>query len=205
MRPAEEFQQLTPAIALWHQYDGASKSELFSTAIETPRGVLLIDPVLLTPPAENVLLAGRPVAGIVVTNDNHWRASAELAHRFEVPLFAHSPNSTEAPPSVTAVADAGDIMNAVQIIPIDGAATGEIALYSPTDGGTLVMGDALINFEPYGFTFLPAKYCTNSKEMRKSLRDLLHYKVKRMLFAHGTPIISEADRRLRQLLDDESA
>ena len=59
----------------------------------------------------------------------------------------------------------------------------------------------MIHFDPYGFTFLPAKYCTNFKEMRKSLRDLLNYKVKRILFAHGTPIVSQADRRLHQLLD----
>ena len=86
---------------------------------------------------------------------------------------------------------------------IGGAAPGEIALYSSGEDGTLIMGDALIHFEPYGFTFLPPKYCTNFKEMRKSLRDLLTYDVKRMLFAHGMPIVANANRRLRQLLDGD--
>jgi len=65
------------------------------------------------------------------------------------------------------------------------------------------MGDALINFQPYGFTFLPGKYCSNEKEMRRSLRKLLTCKTQRMLFAHGLPILSRASDRLRQLLDGD--
>jgi glyoxylase-like metal-dependent hydrolase (beta-lactamase superfamily II) len=67
------------------------------------------------------------------------------------------------------------------------------------DGGTVIVGDALINFEPYGFTFLPAKYCSNQKQMLRSLRRLLDYKAKRMLFAHGTPILSGTTERLQAL------
>ncbi|PYJ69352.1 MAG: hypothetical protein DME76_09285, partial [Verrucomicrobia bacterium] len=55
------------------------------------------------------------------------------------------------------------------------------------------------NFEPYGFTFLPAKYCSNQKEMRRSLRKLLDYKAERLLFAHGTPIVSGAGEKLQGL------
>ena len=86
------------------------------------------------------------------------------------------------------------------MIAIEGAGPGEIALYYPADNGTLILGDALINFEPYGFTFLPRKYCSNEKEMRQSLRKLLDYKAERMLFAHGMPILSGASERLRGLL-----
>ena len=148
MRTAEDFQRVTQTIALWHQYDPASKTELFSTVIETPRGVLLVDPILLSGPAESVLLAGRPVAGIVVTNDNHWRASVELGARFAVPLFGHCASSSETPPSFNPVSTREKIFDAVQIIAIDGAAPGEIALHSPVEDGTLIMGDALIHFDP---------------------------------------------------------
>ena len=70
----------------------------------------------------------------------------------------------------------------------------------PGDGGTMIMGDALINFEPYDFTLLPAKYCSNAKLMRRSLPKLLDYSFDRMLFAHGTPIVSGAWQRLEELL-----
>ena len=75
-----------------------------------------------------------------------------------------------------------------------------MALHYDDDGGTMVVGDALINFEPHGFALLPAKYCPNSKLMRRSLAKLLDYSFERMLFAHGTPILSGARASLEQLL-----
>ena len=89
------------------------------------------------------------------------------------------------------------------MIGIEGAAAGELILHYPSNSGTLIVGDALINFEPYGFTFLPMKYCSNEKEMRRSLQKLLDYKAERMLFAHGMPILSGASDRLRALLDSD--
>ena len=83
---------------------------------------------------------------------------------------------------------------------IDGGPLGEMALHYVEDGGTMIIGDALINFDPYGFEFLPAKYCRNAKLMRRSLRKLLDFSFDRMLFAHGTPILSDARTRLEQLL-----
>ena len=78
-----------------------------------------------------------------------------------------------------------------------------MAIHSKVAGGVVVIGDALINFDPYGFTFLPDKYCTNSKLMRRSLAKLLDYCFERMLFAHGTPIQSNARQRLEALLKSE--
>jgi len=86
------------------------------------------------------------------------------------------------------------------VIEIEGAAAREIALYHPKDGGTLIFGDALINFEPYGFSLLPQKYCLNQKRMRRFLRKLLLPPIERMLFAQGIPTLFGAAARLRKLL-----
>ena len=68
--------------------------------------------------------------------------------------------------------------------------------------GTLIFGDALINMGSNGFSFLPNKYCFNPKLMRRSLRKVLDYPCERILFAHGTPILSQAKSRLTNLLRD---
>ena len=99
------------------------------------------------------------------------------------------------------VADGSKICDELRVIAIEGAAPGEIVLHYTSNGGTLIVGDALINFEPYGFTFLPDKYCSSEKEMRRSLRKLLDCTAERILFAHGTPILSGASDRLQRLLD----
>ena len=64
----------------------------------------------------------------------------------------------------------------------------------------MVMGDALINFEPHGFGLLPSKYCLDPKLMRRSLRKLLDYSFARIFFAHGIPILSGARAKVEQLL-----
>jgi len=202
VRPVSDFDRIASNIAIWHGYDSAVKAELYSTCLGTSGGNYLIDPIPLESEALSELVGSKSVAGIIVTNCNHHRASAEFAEKFSAPLFGRTeafPNKAE--PDLKRVADGDKIYDELTAIDIEGAVEGEIALHYTPDGGTFVIGDALINFEPYGFTFLPAKYCSNGKQMRRSLRKLLAFKAKRMLFSHGTPILSDASERLRSLLD----
>ena len=201
MAIACELVQVAPSLLIWQCYDPALKADLFSTAITTRNGYFLVDPIRLTDAALGQLLNADSVNGVIVTNRNHLRASAEFADRFSVPIFGHAETFPGQGFPGTKVGDGGKICDELAVIGIAGAAAGEIALHSTTNGGTLIIGDALINFEPYGFTFLPRKYCSNEKEMRRSLRKLLTCKAERMLFAHGSPILSRAGERLQQLLD----
>ena len=202
VRPVSDFDRIASNIAIWHDYDRGVKAELYSTSLTTSEGMYLIDPIPLEKEALDELTGSDPVTGIIVTNANHHRASARFAEQFLVPIFAHRDTFPDRLPSqLRNVADGDEICDGLRVIGIEGAVAGEIVLHYAPDGGTLIVGDALINFEPYGFTFLPAKYCSNEKEMRRSLRKLLNYKAERILFAHGTPILSGATERLRVLLD----
>src|SRR5438874_4091785 len=165
MAHAAELEPVALGILLWRAYDASIKTELFATALTMPSGTYLIDPIpLLRVAAESL----SNVAGVIITNENHVRSANDFADQFRVPTYSAASQSF--PAGLTAV-------------PIEGAALGEIAIYSTLAGGVMVIGDALINFDPYGFTFLPAKYCTNHKLMRRSLAKLLDYTFERMLFA----------------------
>jgi hypothetical protein len=202
MVAARDFHQVAPGLLLWHHYSKAVKADLFSTAIATASGIYLVDPIPLAKESLVALAKLGPIAGVVVTNGNHQRASLNYAERFQIPIFARrGALPPKAKSRLVEIQDGAKIGTELEVTAIDGAATGEIALYHPADGGTTVVGDALINFEPYGFTTLPRKYCTNEKEMRRSLQKLLARKAERMLFAHGMPILSRATARLRELLD----
>jgi len=201
VRPAPDYDRIASDIAIWHAYDPGVKAELYSTCLLTSAGACLIDPIpLQSETLEEVVRPGR-VAGVIVTSSNHHRSSVQFAEQFSAPIFARAatfPNNQ--PRELQRVADGDQICDGRRVITIEGAAAGEIVVHYTPRGGTLIVGDALINFEPYGFTFLPGKYCSNEKEMRRSLRKLLDYKTERILFAHGTPILSEAGERLKQLL-----
>jgi glyoxylase-like metal-dependent hydrolase (beta-lactamase superfamily II) len=205
VRPASDFDRIAPHLALWHGYDPAVKADLYSTCVLTPRGAYLVDPIALQSEAFDELVGSGCVSGIIVTNSNHYRASAQFAERLSIPVFARCETfSDKMPRQFRKVADGDEICDGLLLRGIEGAAAGEIVLYYAPSGGTLIVGDALINFEPYGFTVLPAKYCSNEKEMRRSLRKLLRYKADRMLFAHGLPILSGASDRLQALLDSDA-
>jgi glyoxylase-like metal-dependent hydrolase (beta-lactamase superfamily II) len=202
VQAARDFDLITSHLAIWHTYDAAVKTELYSTCLASIAGIYLIDPIPLQKRALDGLIGSSRIAGIVVTNSNHHRAAARFAQRFPVPIFAHRETFADDERSwLTTVADGEEISDGLRVIGIEGAASGEIALHCARNGGTLIVGDALVNFEPYGFSFLPAKYCSDEKQMRHSLQKLLDYRAQRILFAHGTPILSSASERFRRLLD----
>lgn len=206
MRPASDFDRITAYLSVWHGYDSGAKAELYSSSLTTAEGVYLIDPILLEKEALDELIGSGGVAGIIVTNSNHYRASALYAEQFLAPIFACSETFADANQRLfRRIADGEEICHELTAIAIEGAAAGEVVLHSKPNGGTLIVGDALINFDPYGFTYLPRKYCSNEKEMRRSLRKLLDYKAERIFFAHGTPILSGASDRLRALLGNRSS
>ena len=201
MAVASEIEPVAAGILLWRVFDPAVKADLFSTAIMTTAGSCLIDPVALTSDAVAELHARSPIAGIVVTNQNHERAAVSFAEEFNVPIHGHAAlGEGISLRKVEPVDDRRIFAAGLTAIEIDGGPIGEIAIHSNHDGGSMIVGDALINFEPYGFTFLPPKYCSNAKTMRRSLSKLLDYNFERVLFAHGTPILAGARHRLEELL-----
>jgi hypothetical protein len=201
MPVAQEVDQVAPGIFLWQFYDPAVKADLFSTALETPCGVYLIDPIPLAAEPLTDLRAAWQVAGIVVTNENHVRATAQFAEKFSVPVFHHAAMRDALTLSqLIELQDKDRFAPGLTAVAIEGGPAGEIAVHHDADGGTMIVGDALINFEPHGFALLPAKYCSDFKLMRRSLSKLLEHSFERMLFAHGTPLLSGARGRLEHLL-----
>ena len=197
-QPDADFSQLHPGLWIWHAYDRDVKTELFSTAIATPSGIYLIDPIPLPDLHWATLTRANSIAGIILTNANHQRAALDCSDRFAVPILGQVDTLATIQPSRSA--DLSAIAANLGVVEISGAVTGEIILHQPANG-TLIVGDALINLDSYGFTFLPAKYCLDQKQMRRSLRKLASFSVKRILFAHGTPIVTRASERLRALLE----
>jgi len=197
---ATEFHRISPYLLTWHAFDPAAKTELFSTAVITDDGTILIDPISLTEVAEQEMNECGPIASIILTNVNHVRAAARFHQRYAAPIWAAVELNKEVP-HMQAINDAVAIHN-LRVIALDGAAGGEVGLYDRRDGGTVIVGDALINFDPYGFAILPRKYCVNQKVMIRHLRHLLDLEFQRLLFAHGTPVTMRARERLQSLLDE---
>ncbi|MDQ6654436.1 MAG: hypothetical protein M3Y80_01295 [Verrucomicrobiota bacterium] len=197
MSTEPEFDQVTPRVAIWHRYDAQVKAEVSATLLQTEQGAYLVDPFAPMPADVSAMSAAAKIAGVILTNGNHARAANDFAAPILARAGAHSELSLQQAQEIASAALPPDLL----ALPIEGAAAGEIALHHGADGGTLVLGDALIHMGSYGFTFLPAKYCADPRLMRKALRALLDYPFERILFAHGTPITTRARSRLEALLE----
>ena len=202
MTAAPDLHQLAGGDFIWQAFDPSVKADLFSTALASEAGVYLIDPIPIASETLTEALAGRPVLGVIVTNANHWRASRSFIHLSGGVVYAHPNARFEAPDTAVVDTTSGAATLAgLEIIALPGAAEGEIALRREDDcGGTVVVGDAVINSGSYGFSLLPQKYCTDAKLLKKSLGRLLEYRFERILFAHGTPILTDGRAKLASLL-----
>ena len=186
---------MSPSYAIWQAYDSGAKAELVSTAIRTGRGgVVIFDPI---PLAADARLELGKVETVLITNANHARAASDFADAGAIFIPAELANEL---PKAGHLADEMRVAE-LTVIAIRGAALGEFAFYDARNGGALIVGDAIINFEPHGFSLLPAKYCVDRKQMIRSLRRLLDFTFNRMFFAHGSPIMTRARDRFTTLLD----
>jgi len=201
---AAEFQMLSEAVCVWSVYEPSVKCEIGCTAIKAGSGWVVIDPVPLSQAAWEEMLAEAPLRAILLTNGNHVRDAARLSKRHQVPIVT-APDTRrdigELRPEVTLLP--GELLYGIQAIPIPGATPGETAFFSNT--GVLVLGDAVINTSTErGLELLPDKYCTDAKQNRESLRQLLALDFKVLTLAHGAPVVDRAKAKLTALLNSSS-
>lgn len=200
MPHATELTHVSPRCVIWQVYDPGVKAELFSTALRLESGVFVVDPIALRDGARQQLAALGQIETVLITNANHERAAGEFAP--EEAIFI-PPELRDVFPKAQLLSEDLSLCE-LTTVRIDGAAPGEFAFHDPAEGGTLIIGDALINFDPHGFALLPAKYCADRKQMIRSLRRLLDLEFTRIFLAHGPPIVTRARARLATLLNESS-
>jgi glyoxylase-like metal-dependent hydrolase (beta-lactamase superfamily II) len=132
------------------------------------------------------------------------RDAAGLRARHQVPIVT-APDTRhdieELRPDVVLLPN--ELLYGIQAIPIPGATRGETAFFS--SAGIMVIGDAVINVSAEsGLELLPEKYCTNAKQNRASLHQLLAFDFHLLTMAHGAPVVDRAKPKLASLLNSPS-
>ncbi|HWL53143.1 MAG TPA: hypothetical protein VNQ90_11955 [Chthoniobacteraceae bacterium] len=199
--------QLRRGLATWQAYDAASRVDLTASALLLGESWLVIDPIPLAPAAFERLLqemAPAQAVGVVLTSANHERSARWWAGRLSVPLHAHP----EAAPAMEGTIDmpclpGQPLFAALEVVPLPGAAPGEIALYDGAMGGLWIIGDALIHLEATGLCFLPDRYCSDPGLLRQSARALLERPFRTVAFAHGPALTADAFQSLSALIPGE--
>jgi len=194
MKPVPDFHQITSDLFVWHGYNPECKTDCTSTAVRTPDGFVLIDPVRLEEQAIERMVSDDKVVAVLLTNGNHLRGSLYENELLDVPIYA--PNGAQRMVPVDGVVNDGDLLwETLRAIELPGGSPGETAYHAP---GVLVIGDAVTNLD--GLEVLPEKYCANLPLLLNSLRALRPLQFEIACFAHGLPIVGQARQKLADIL-----
>jgi glyoxylase-like metal-dependent hydrolase (beta-lactamase superfamily II) len=180
----------------WNVYDPVVKADLTSNAILSQNGWWFIDPIY-PPDGYQAVLNGRPVLGILLTNENHERDARLMARELGAKVYAHEaakPHLHSPPNGI--FKDKKMIDQGPMPYFIPGPSYGETA-YFFKEQKILTIGDALINLSQTGFTFLPDKYCQDRTLAKTNLKLLLDIEFETITFAHGAPLTNSKKNFLK--------
>jgi glyoxylase-like metal-dependent hydrolase (beta-lactamase superfamily II) len=201
MKPATQINAITAALHGWAAYHTEWKTYFNSYALQTPAGVILIDPTKPAPAALQQLEALGQPAAIVLTNAHHDRDSDWFRKHYEVQIYAHEKAAPDCDSKIDVLVVEGEkILGAVQAFSLPGVSPSEMALFAKADGGIILLGDAILNGADKGLELLPEQYIEDKKLARQSLRKLLDLEFKTVTFAHGEPLTDKASKALGSFL-----
>jgi glyoxylase-like metal-dependent hydrolase (beta-lactamase superfamily II) len=194
MKPVPDFHQITSDLFVWHGYNPECKTDCTSTAIRTPEGFVLIDPVRLEEQAIERMVNDDKVVAVLLTNGNHLRGSLYEKERLDVPIYA--PNGAQSMVPLDRMVSDGELLwETLRAIALPGGSPGETAYHAP---GVLVIGDAVTNLD--GLKVLPESYCADLPLLLTSLRALRPLQFDIACFAHGLPIVGRAREKLAEIV-----
>jgi metallo-beta-lactamase superfamily protein len=194
MRPIRDYHQITNDLFIWHGYNPDCKTECSSTAIRTPEGFILIDPIRLEEQAIERMVGDDKVGALLLTNGNHLRGSLYEKERLDVPIYA--PEGAQQEVSADYFVRDGELLfQTLKAIALPGGGSGETAYLA---GNSLIVGDALTNLN--GPQVLPEKYCADLPLLLQSLRDLRSFSFDILCFGHGLPILERAKEKALEIV-----
>jgi glyoxylase-like metal-dependent hydrolase (beta-lactamase superfamily II) len=207
-----EVLQISPGLWRWTGWHEEWKQDVGSVYVETPDGVVLIDPIV--PPEDtdrfwdaldrDVKRVGGEVH-VLVSVFWHTRDARQMVERYRARVWAPRRGRPAIERRAGVVTDAfapGDpLPGSLQALRTARAA--EVVYWIP-EHGALVPGDVLLTDEQGGIRLCPASWLPESVDQRKlaeSLRPLLDLQVERVLLSHGEPVLTGAKPALTAALD----
>ena len=201
--------ELQPGIWHWTAYYDSIGMDVHSHWIE-PAGIVL-DP-MIPPDGGLEWWDDREVKPqqIVLTIGLHWRHSEEFARHFGIPIVVpkaslHRYEGTDRYPETFEWGD--EIGPGVTAVEIGGIAPDEAALYIDQGDGVVAIADGAIRASGGGpLMFVPDGLMGDDPEgvkagLRDSYRGLLTRDWDTLLMAHGEPVVGNAQRALKDLIE----
>jgi glyoxylase-like metal-dependent hydrolase (beta-lactamase superfamily II) len=211
--------EILPGIYRWeHRFGpGIPGASLY---VRTAAGPVVIDPLIPREGFDPLAALGDPVAVILTT---HWHERDALAYeaRFGVRRYVNAlPDARESRRGTRFYAGER-LLDTFRTLDLGGISPGETGLLLERDGGILIVGDALFNFEgpdlrnplsllvpllmPYGPPQpRPAWLSDDMRLSRRQLDTLSTHSFAHLLPSHGEPLIGDALAKVTAALEGQN-
>lgn len=195
--------RLADGLYAWNSFNDEKGLNFNGTLVVCGAGAVVVDPPAHSPGDEAFLertLKVRPTVA-VVTNKHHLRNVQWWLERYAIPLAMHEAEKNDYDFVVARALKAGDrVEGRCEVVPLPGKTPGEIGLLVAGEGGTLIVGDALIGDPPGGLRFLPPEKIKDPALLKASLQALRRLDFERLLPGDGEPILSGAKAAVLKFL-----
>ena len=187
MPSAPAFSELAPGVFGWSVFDAERGLDFNGLFVVTPGGNAIVDPPQLGVAQMDALWARGGVAAIVITNRHHGRRTHELVQRTGAEVWAHESDAPALDLQVDRTfTDGAALPGGMTAIAVPHSKSpGETALLLPRDGGTLIVGDAVIGTPRGALSLLPEPKVPDAAKARDGLRVLLGHAWTRLLVGDG--------------------
>lgn len=173
--------------------------ELTSHAVTCGLRAFVFDPIDVGIESLGRILSSTQVS-VILTNRNHEREALNLCDQLGLPAFAIHPCQSGRLLVGRLEADS-DRFSGCRWMELPGGAPGESAFFFESLS-LVVFGDAVVNLPGRSLELLPAKYCDDPVRLVGSLRVLIReWRFSNAVFAHGDPLVGDADQRIAALLN----
>ncbi|PCI39644.1 MAG: hypothetical protein COB53_02985 [Elusimicrobia bacterium] len=138
----------------------------------------------------------------IVTNKDHTRNVQWWVDRYQIPLAMHENESIDSGVEVSMKLKDGEVVaGKCKILSLPGKTPGEIGILFEDDGGTLILGDALIGDPLGGLRFVPKEKIKDYDQLLKSVQSLRTINFERLLTGDGEPLLYRAKATVLKFLD----
>jgi hypothetical protein len=182
------FVEVAPGVLQWSVWHAERALDFNGLLVLDPAGNVVVDPPELDSGHWDEIWTRGGVAHVVLTNRHHVRRTAEVVARTGARVHAPARDADGLDVGVDATFRDGDELPAgLRAVAVPHSKTpGETALLLPRDGGTLILGDALIGGAGGALTLLPAEKLPNPATAARGLRVLLEHAWSRVLVGDGS-------------------
>lgn len=194
--------ELLPGIYTWPWFSEPHGYNFNGHLILHATGNLCIDPVEPTAAdLEEITRFG--ASQILLTNRNHSRAANKVRERTGARTAIHpadAPHARKEGAELDGELHVGEKIGPLVVVGAPGKSPGEVVFHWP-ERKILIVGDAVVGDPPGRCKLLPEKVVDDTARLRESVKSLLALDFDILLPGDGGPILQDAKKALRELVE----